>query len=261
MMVILLGSVAAFGQLGGAGQLGTFKFPDPVIELTGKEAFQSNGQLYIRYKLRVKNANSYTDGLFSSSPELPACGQNNNASRTWVTIHEAGSNDKLNTFCAFNSTGNLEQLWFAVKQGDAPNCVYVTLNDRKLNRNYTSKKVCMSVSIQPIRRADLKVEQFQFAPTNNKALRVKVTNVGNATAAASTLRLTVRKINGIAVGRTFDVAVSSLTPGQSDWVLIQAASILPLKVSLQDTTFRLNADFLNAVGESNEANNEVWHNL
>lgn len=262
MVVLFLGTFNAFAQPNfPAGKVLTgTTFPNPVLELVNKEVFQNNGDLYIRYNLRVKNSKAYTDALFKSSPELAACGQNQNASRTWVSILEAGSNDKLNTFCAFNSAGNLQSIWFAVKQGNAPDCVYATLHDRKLNKTYKSNKVCMAGQ-QPNLKADLKIEQFLFVPTNNKGLRVKVTNIGNATAAASKLRLTVRKINGVAVGRTFDVNVSSLTPGQSDWVAINASSILPNNVAIKDTTFRLNADFFNVIGELNETNNEVWHNL
>lgn len=261
MFVTLLGSFSVFAQPRISDKLKLAIVPNPIVELVGKEAFQSNGELYLRYKLRVKNSSAYTDALFKSSPELAACGQNQSASRTWVSIHEAGSNDTLNTFCAFNDNGNLQSIWFAVKQGQAPDCVYVMLNDRKMNKTYKSNKVCMGVVVQPVGKADLRMEQFFFMPQNDKSIRIKITNLGNATAPASKLRLTVRKINGVAVGRTIDAPVSSLTPGQSIQIIVNASSILPINVNLKDTTFRLNLDFFNAVVESNETNNELWHNL
>lgn len=107
---------------------------------------------------------------------------------------------------------------------------------------------------------DLSIRQFLFPPTNDKALRVRVVNTGQAPSAACRLVLTVRKINGVAVGRTTYVNVPALAAGAADWLLIDAKSILPNNVSLQSTTFRLNVDATAIVSELNEANNEVWHN-
>ena len=114
---------------------------------------------------------------------------------------------------------------------------------------------------QPRPRPDLTVSEYQFAPTNDKALRVNVANIGGAGAGASALRLTVRKIKGVAVGRTMEIQVPAIAAGQNDWVLLVADGILPKDVSLKDTTFRVNLDVTNAVSESNEKNNEKWHNL
>jgi subtilase family serine protease len=114
---------------------------------------------------------------------------------------------------------------------------------------------------QPRPRPDLTVAEYQFAPTNDKALRVSVANIGGAAAGASTLRLTVRKIKGAAVGRTMEIQVPAISAGQNDWVTLVADGILPKNVSLKDTTFRVNLDVGNSVSESNEKNNEKWHNL
>lgn len=116
----------------------------------------------------------------------------------------------------------------------------------------TDKKAALA---QP----DLSIRQFLFPPTNDKALRVRVVNTGQGPSAACRLVLTVRKINGVAVGRTTHVNVPALAAGASDWLLIDAKSILPNNVSLQSTTFRLNVDATELIAESNEANNEVWH--
>lgn len=110
-------------------------------------------------------------------------------------------------------------------------------------------------------RPDLTVREYQFAPTNDKWLRVNVANVGPGAAGASKLRLTVRRINGAAVGRTMEVDVPAVAGNQNDWVSFDAGQILPKDVALKDTTFRLNLDVTEAVAESNEKNNETWHNL
>lgn len=109
-------------------------------------------------------------------------------------------------------------------------------------------------------QSDLSISQFLFPPTNDKALRVRVVNMGQGPSAACRLVLTVRKINGTAVGRTIHVNVPALAAGAADWLHIDAKSILPNNVSLQSTTFRLNVDATELVAESNESNNEVWHN-
>ncbi len=113
------------------------------------------------------------------------------------------------------------------------------------------------VAAQP----DLSINEFAFPPTNNKALRVNVMNSGNAVSAPSVLRLTVRKINGVAVGRTTEIKVPAIPAGKNKWVVVDAKSILPNNVALESTTFKLNADAGETVAESDEGNNEKWHNL
>jgi hypothetical protein len=117
-----------------------------------------------------------------------------------------------------------------------------------------------SPKIKPA-QPDLIIKQFLFPPTNDKALRVQVANQGNAASGACRLILTVRKINGTAVGRQTHVNIPALAPGKTVWLVIDAKSILPVNVSLKSTTFKLNADATGIVAESDETNNEVWHNL
>jgi hypothetical protein len=107
---------------------------------------------------------------------------------------------------------------------------------------------------------DLSIEKFLFPPTNDKALRVHVVNTGNAASARCVLRLTVRKINAVAVGRVAEIKLLPIPPGKDKWVVIDAKSILPNNVSLESTTFKLNADATEILAESDEANNEKWHN-
>lgn len=106
---------------------------------------------------------------------------------------------------------------------------------------------------------DLRIEQFVFA--GEKALRVRVANIGSAPSGPCVLRLTVRKINGVAVGRTTEVNLPAIAAGKERWVSINAQSILPNNIALESTTFRLNADATEVVAESKEDNNESWHNL
>ena len=109
--------------------------------------------------------------------------------------------------------------------------------------------------------ADLSIIEFVFAVNNDKTLRVHIVNAGAVTSGRCIVRLTVRKINGIPGGRFTEIKLQPLAAGKDRWLLISANSILPGNVSLASTTFKLNADATSLVTESNEANNEVWHNL
>jgi hypothetical protein len=111
-----------------------------------------------------------------------------------------------------------------------------------------------------IAQPDLRIRQFLFPPTNDKALRVRVVNTGKGPSAACRLVLTIRKINGVPVGRRTHVNVPALAGGAADWLHIDATSVLPNNVSLMSTTFKLNVDATGLIAESDEANNEVWHN-
>ena len=108
---------------------------------------------------------------------------------------------------------------------------------------------------------DLNIKEFLFPPTNDKALRINVMNSGNAVAGPSILRLTIRKINGVAVGRSTEIKVPALPAGKDKWLVIDAKKILPNNVALESTTFKLNADAGQTIAESDEGNNETWHNL
>lgn len=108
---------------------------------------------------------------------------------------------------------------------------------------------------------DLRIRRFLFAPTDNKVVRVQVENTGNAGAGACRLFLTIRQIDGAAVGRQTHVIVPELAAGNTVWLNINAKKILPDNVALESTIFRLNVDETNVVNEADENNNEVWHNF
>lgn len=115
--------------------------------------------------------------------------------------------------------------------------------------------------LAPKAAADLLISEFVFLKENEKAVRVHVLNRGGTASRLCILRLTVRKINGVPAGRVTEVKLPSLSSGKAIWLLIHANSILPNNVSLKATTFKLNADATSIITESDEANNEVWHNL
>jgi len=108
---------------------------------------------------------------------------------------------------------------------------------------------------------DLKVRQYQFVPNNDKALRVQVANFGKSASSPCSLELIIRKIAGVAASRKVSATIPTIGVGKAEWVFVNASAILPQAVNLKDTTFRLIADATKLVAESDELNNETWHNL
>lgn len=296
---------------------------NPQLEFVGQQAYDVNGATGTRFKLSVTNRASFSDSLWQPAANLPPCGENENASRTWVEIFGSPGDKRLYGFCGLRASEDLGQLWFAVPSGKkGPPCVYIVMTDRQTGKKYISNRVCSRIftvvkgrlkaggatqedpdrrqleveswslgpsvqggfgwdsigrigagnnvandSGQPTNeigralRPDLRIRQFLFPPTNGKSVRVHVINAGQGPAGANRLILTIRKINGVSVGRTTHVNVPALAAGADVWLLIDAKSILPNNVSLASTTFKLNVDGTEIVAESDESNNEVWHNL
>src|SRR5712692_7669978 len=123
--------------------------PNPILELTGKEDYQANGQNWTRYKLAVKNHAAYPNAMFAPAPNLPPCGANKNSSRTWVNIYHYVAlktpPQYIYGFCALSSSNDLVNLWFASPAGKAPpSPVIVVLEDRQTKKNYISNTVAIA---------------------------------------------------------------------------------------------------------------------
>jgi hypothetical protein len=108
---------------------------------------------------------------------------------------------------------------------------------------------------------DLIVRGNEFEFVGNKAVNVYISNNGDAPSKACVLELTVRKIGDSAVGRVKSARIPVIQPGKFVKIPVDATSILPNAVNLKDTTFKVIADSSNTNAESNENNNEKWHNL
>jgi hypothetical protein len=127
-------TAALFAAAGTAGAQ-----PNPILYLTGTEAYSANGQNFTRYRYDVLNKDQYPAAMFAAAPGLPPCGANTNSSRSWVDFFENRTNRRIYGFCALNSANNLSQIWFALPEGQIPpSYVYIEINDRQLNRKYRS---------------------------------------------------------------------------------------------------------------------------
>ena len=108
---------------------------------------------------------------------------------------------------------------------------------------------------------DLIVRGNEFEFDGNKAVNVYVSNNGDAASARCVLELTIRRIGAASAGRVKRATIPAIQPGKFVKIPVDATSILPAAVNLKDTTFKVIADSTNVNAESNEGNNEKWHNL
>lgn len=112
--------------------------PNPVLYLTFVENYRVNGQNFVRYRYDVFNKSSYTADMFAAAPALPPCGNNHNASRSWVDFYDQ-SGHRLYGFCALSNPSDLGQIWFSLPEGQVPpSYVYIEITDRQTNTKYRS---------------------------------------------------------------------------------------------------------------------------
>ena len=76
--------------------------------------------------------------MFAAAPGLPPCGNNTNASRTWVDFFD-NTGKRIYGFCALSKPDDLSKIWIAYEEGTIPpSYVYIELNDRQTNTKYKS---------------------------------------------------------------------------------------------------------------------------
>lgn len=112
--------------------------PKPVLYMIQQEPYTVNGKNFIRYRYDVLNKAEYPAAMFAAAPSLPPCGNNTNASRTWVDFFDS-TGRRLYGFCALSKPADLGKIWFALEEGVIPpSYVYIELNDRQTNTKYKS---------------------------------------------------------------------------------------------------------------------------
>jgi hypothetical protein len=113
--------------------------PNPVLVFVGPEFYETGGKSLTRYRYVVENSKAYPAELFAAAPSLPPCGENKNASRTWVDFYSLNGK-RLNGFCALGSPADLEKLWFALETDVIPpSWIYIELTDRQTGTKYKSQ--------------------------------------------------------------------------------------------------------------------------
>ena len=110
----------------------------PVLYLLRQEYYSTGGKNWVRYRYDVLNKADYPAAMFAAAPTLPPCGNNTNASRTWVDFFDE-TGKRLYGFCALGKPDDLGKIWFALEEGVIPpSYVYIELNDRQTNTKYKS---------------------------------------------------------------------------------------------------------------------------
>ena len=142
LAVLLVGGFVFFACGGDDGTTGPPCVPRPELAFLGTEDYLDfAGNSFTRYRLTVTNRSAYPAEMFYAAPDLPSCGANVNASRTWVHIYE-GQGRHLYGFCGLLRPEDLNSIWFALPRGDPPpTSVYIELEDRLRNLTYRSNTV------------------------------------------------------------------------------------------------------------------------
>ena len=114
--------------------------PNPVLVLSDQEPITTGGKQVIRYNYFVENFASFPDELFAAAPNLPPCGTNTNAARTWVDFYDT-TGKRLNGFCGLSKPGDLNKIWFALE----PNVKFLpamsTLNSTTVRRARSTNRI------------------------------------------------------------------------------------------------------------------------
>ena len=112
--------------------------PNPVLVFTGPAYMVVGGKDVTRYTFDVFNKDAYPADFFVASPNLPPCGSNTKAARTWVDIFDQ-SGKRLQGFCALGKPSDLSKIWFSLdRDAVPPSWVYIELNDRQTGTKYKS---------------------------------------------------------------------------------------------------------------------------
>ncbi|MCK4821076.1 hypothetical protein KA005_35255, partial [bacterium] len=112
--------------------------PEPELIVTGTEDYEYQNKEWTTYNLKVVNWAEFSDELFIPAPELPPCGSNKNASRTWLDIKRKDGS-RIYGYCALGTSKSLQDISFTLERGEAPpEFVYITLTDRWCDTTYTS---------------------------------------------------------------------------------------------------------------------------
>ena len=119
--------------------------PTPKLKFVERQENTENGRRYTVFRLTVDNWEKYPEELFEPAPNLPPCGKNTNASRTWIDIYDQ-KGKRIYGFCAIKSARELlNTLAFSIPEGAIPpEKVFIVIFDRARKKFYKSKKVSVT---------------------------------------------------------------------------------------------------------------------
>jgi hypothetical protein len=101
---------------------------------------------WVRYWYEIVNIADFPPELFTAAPQLPPCGLNTNASRTWITFFDADTGARIYGYCAIIGPPDPLVLWFVVPDGTPPPAaIEVEFWDRETDQRYRSASVGVPV--------------------------------------------------------------------------------------------------------------------
>ena len=131
MFLLTVSAVAAVGQ----------EMPKPELRYVRSDEVTISGGRFRVYTIEITNRSEISDEFFAVSPDLPPCGSNTNASRTWINIYIDGSK-RIYGYCAIRSNAELSSLKFSVPaDSPQPTEIFVDFVDRREGRQVKSNKV------------------------------------------------------------------------------------------------------------------------
>ncbi len=118
--------------------------PKPQLKLVGTErSIGADGKAYTYYNIEVTNWSAFPAELFMAAPDLPPCGKNMNAARTWTYVHDPQGRP-LKASCGAIAKPGFKGIytWFAIEKGGVPpDSVFISLQDRRCDIQYVSNSV------------------------------------------------------------------------------------------------------------------------
>jgi hypothetical protein len=126
----------------GGGVVPPRALPTPVLAVTGRKVNPAVPDGPAVFGLSITNWAEFPPEYFEPAPDLPPCGANTNASRTWLDIFDADTKQRLYGYCALSVPEMMAKLSLSVTAlQDPPTHLYVTLTDRRANVVRTSNVV------------------------------------------------------------------------------------------------------------------------
>lgn len=116
-------------------------FPKPVVNYKGATLGVPG---YFNIYFGVGNFAAYSNTLFAASPNLPPCGLNTTAARTWLEIY-TNTGVRIYGYCALVQNTQMQKLSFPWKKGTPlPKGFFIRLRDRRCNKMVQSNTVPIS---------------------------------------------------------------------------------------------------------------------
>ena len=114
--------------------------PKPDLRFVRVTDVKVNGKPFRMYEIEIVNRAEFVNELFVPAPDLPPCGYNASASRTWIDIHT--KKGRIYGFCAINSNDELSSLKFNIPaNANQPTKLFVDFRDRREDKVVRSNTV------------------------------------------------------------------------------------------------------------------------